>query len=612
MITGASIATVGQILVSACQAKNMVGTVLNFEHLSDTCLPQLVLFNLLKAVGANPAQLLELGNKIKEDAGAAVNKSAAAVGKLDGGRTASTGDSMLEKHLPNEEVWSVDDVQINTKSEPDGSKSERVTTLKFRSIEKDISAFVNFNQLVDTIKEGRMPSSQQIALALLDVVDMIDLGILGTELRRMRLEPHVKERRITVTETISCNEDKNQNKINENLTQLRKKTETYQQKVTLTGENLPEKTLALEESRRESTHYLERTESEQSTTEKILGGNVEITERIYETTKTEHTRAELNAAGEMETVFKEGNTVTDDISKLVTREWHSGFISWVPLVGSGTEIVRKYQVGVKVTVADWVTFGLDAVCVALMFVPGGQGGAAAVKGSNVAATRVAVTQVRRGLSRAALKPCRAAGALRNFYANPRLVFSPERIAAKAKTVAHNPMKESMLKTLSYLSKLEQTGVNVKAYLRDAFADMGAEGRLIADTLTRNLRYLKQNGWLTPENIARMEKGLNPIGHIKDAVTGAIKEFFRLDVDHIIPKSLEEVLKAHPGNLVFLPKIDNILKSNNLIRHVVQHVERFLLVKRDWHPSVELMRKLREFLDAHPNMRGVDRVRDLVS
>mgnify|MGYP003289845729 CR=1 FL=1 len=611
MITGASIATAGQMLSFACQAKDMVDAALNFEHLSDTCLPQRVLFNLLKAAGVKPEQLLELGNKIRKTEGAAANKSVGAVGKLDGGSTSSAGDSMLEKHLPNEEVWSVDDVQINTKSEPDGSKSEKVTTLRFRTIEKDISSFVNFNQLIDTIKEGRMPSSQQIALALLDVVDMIDMGILGSDLRRMRLEPHVKERQITVTETITCCEDRNLKKINENLTQLRKKTETYQQEVTLSGENLPEKTLAIEEARQESTHYLEHSESRLSTKEKILGGNVEITERVYETTKTEHTRAELNGDGEMQTVFKEGNTVTDDISRLVTKEWRSGYISWVPLVGSGTEIVRKYQSGVKVTVDDWVTFGVDVVCVALMVVPGGQVGGAAMKGG-ASATRIAATQVRRGLSKAALKPGKAAGSLRRFYDNPRQVFSPERIAAKAKTIAHNPMKESMLKTLANLSNLEQNGVNVKAYLRKEFADMGAEGRLIADTLTRNLRYLKQNGWLTPENIARMEKGLNPIGYIKDAVTGAIKETFRLDVDHIIPKSLEQLLKAHPGNLVFLPQIDNILKSNNLMRHVVQHVERFLQVKPDWRPSAELIQKLREFMEAHPDMKGVERVRELLS
>ncbi len=605
MMMGTTVAAAGQVLAVASQAKNVVDVALNFERFSDTCLPQMVLFGLLKSAGANPELLMTLADKIKGAEAAASDKKDGVAARPEG------SSSLLEKHLPDEEVWSVDDVQVTAKAEPDGSKSEKVTTLKFRTIEKDISSFVNLIQVIDTIKEGRMPSGQQIALALLDVVDMLDLGVFGPELRRTRLEPHVKDRQITVTETVSVAEDVNQKKVNEELTRVSKRTETYQQEVTLSGEGLTEKTLAKEEDRQEVSQYHERKESELSALEKVLGSEVEVTERDYAIIDTEHKRFELNAAGEMETVFNEKNSVTRELSRLVTKEWRSGYISWVPLLGSGTEIVRKYQYGVEVTVGDWVTFGLDAVCVALMFVPGAQAGGAAMKGGAFA-TRIAATQVRRGLSKAALNPGKAAGALRRFYDNPRQVFSPERIAAKAKTVAHNPMKESMLKTLSNLSKLEQNGVNVKAYLRNEFADMGAEGRLIADTLTRNLRYLKQNGWLTPENIARMEKGLNPMGYTKDAVTGVIKETFRLDVDHVIPKSLEQLLKAHPGNLVFLPQIDNILKSNNLMRHVVQHVERFLQVKPDWRPSAELVQKLREFMESHPDMKGVDRVRELLS
>ncbi len=50
----------------------------------------------------------------------------------------------------------------------------------------------------------------------------------------------------------------------------------------------------------------------------------------------------------------------------------------------------------------------------------------------------------------------------------------------------------------------------------------------------------------------------------------------------------------------------------MLRHVVQHVERFLQVKPDWRPSAELIQKLREFMEAHPDMKGVDRVRELLS
>lgn len=602
MMMGTTVAAAGQVLAVASQAKNVVDVALNFERFSDTSLPQMVLFGLLKSAGANPEQLMTLADKIKGAEAAASDKKDGVAARPEG------SSSLLEKHLPDEEVWSVDDVQVTKKAEPDGSSSEKVTTLKFRTIEKDISSFVNLIQVIDTIKEGRMPSGQQIALALLDVVDMLDLGVFGPELRRTRLEPHVKERQITVTKTVSVAKDVNQKKVNEELTLVHKRTETYQQEVTLSGEGLTEKTLAKEEVRQEVSQYHERKESELSDSEKVLGSQVEVTERDYAIIDTEHKRFELNAAGEMETVFNEKNSVTDELSRLVTKEWRSGYISWVPLLGSGTEIVRKYQYGAKVTVGDWVTLGVDALSVAMIFIPGAQGGAAALMGG----ARVATTQVRRGLAKAALNPGKAASALRTRYASPRQVFSPERIAAKARTVAHNPMKESMLKTLSQLPRIEQSGMSVKTFLRKEFADMGAEGRLIADTLTSNFRYLKQNGWLTPENIARMEKGLNPVGHIKDAITGAIKETFRVDVDHIIPKSLEVALKGHPGNLLFLPQIENILKSNNMLRHVVQHVERFLQVKPDWRPSAELIQKLREFMEAHPDMKGVDRVRELLS
>lgn len=611
MIISPILSTAGAVLTTADTVSKGVNNVLNFEHLSDTSLPYIVLSELFKPLAGKPLPEIvpqQTSGIIFPPLFPPLRPRPSSIEKpWEVSKFPTQASNLMDTHLPNERVWDIGKPNVYTSQSEDGSMHETITKIDFRTIDKNISSFENVNKLIDTIKQGEIPPFQQIQLAILDIVDMIDLGIMGDSISKVRLEPHVKNRSITVTETVSTVTEDKQLEVSKNLQQIGKTVETNTQAISLEGDNLGNRVLSRETYAETATKFSEITESPQSNSEKWLGGEVETTHRVFVKTDTSHTLEQADSGGELKTIKTDADTRTEDIHKVTGKEWKEGHITYIPLAGSATDIARKYQAGVKVTVGDWVTLGMDAACIALMLIPGGQV-AAAGRVSGSAATKIATAQVRKGLAKAALKPKGAATVLKKVYSNPRSVFSPERIAAKARTAAHNPMKGDMLKTLAELSKGKLQGAQLKTWLRQEFADMGAEGKLIADTLSKNLRYLKQNGWLTPENINRMSQGLNPMGWLKEAPG----KLFRLDVDHIIPKSLAAELKAHPGNLVFLPQIENMLKSNNMLRHVVQHVDKFLAANPSWKPSPALLGKVKDFIENHPNIPGLENIKQLLS
>lgn len=604
------ISKAGTFLTTADTVSKDVNKLLNFEHLSDTSLPYMVLSELSKSLAGKPlpeiVPQLTSGIIAPSPFPPLRPRSTSIEKPWEVSKFPTQASNLMDAHLPNERVWDIGKPNVYTTQSEDGSMHETITKIDFRTIDKNISSFVNVNKLIDTIKQGEIPSFQQIQLAILDIVDMIDLGIMGDSISKARLEPHVKKRSITVTETVSTVTEDKQREVSKNLQQIGKTVETNTQAISLEGDNLRNRVLSRETHAETATKFSEITESPQSNSEKWLGGELETTHRVFVKTDTSHTLEQADSGGELKMIKTDADTRTEDIHKVTGKEWKEGHITYIPLVGAATDIARKYQAGVKVTVGDWVTLGIDTACIALMFVPGGQV-AAAGRVSGATASKIAASQVRRGLAKAALNPKSAATALKKVYSNPRSVFSPERIAAKAKTAAHNPMKGDMLKTLAELAKGKLQGAQLKTWLRRQFTDMGAEGKLIADSLSKNLRYLKQNGWLSSENINRMSQGLNPMGWLK----AAPGKLFRLDVDHIIPKSLAEALKAHPGNLVFLPQIENIMKSNNMLRHVVQHVDKFLAANLSWKPSPALMAKVKDYITTHPNIPGLENIKQLL-
>lgn len=598
MQLGTAIIGAEKLAASVAGANVVKDLSLHFENMSDSALPYLVLSCILKT---------QLGRERFVSGGIesihAVTPLTTACSEsisMNAQEAGTAPDTMLTQHLPHENVWSYDSPQTYTRKSIDGTITETTTSLQFRTIDKDIGSFVNVQTLMDTLAEGALPTLGQVYRAVLDIVDALDLGILGAELCRARLEPHVKARKLTVEETVTNKKDLTAIPLRDNLRQICKEEGSFTRTVTLEGEGLGVKTLSQEEAKQVQTRYHEITESERSWTDKWFGGEVETTQRVYDKTETSHSLRESDAEGKMREVFTYRDSRADDVFKLSDKEWRHGRIAYIPLVGSGVNIIRKYQVGVRVQVGDWMSLAVDTASVAMIVAPAIRAAKASLYA--VAETKnVATSQARQVFSKAVLNPKQAVKELRSFYANPRAVFSPERIAAKTEVVAHNPMKSDMLKSLAELSQLDKQGVNTRRFLRHQFADMGKEGKMIADSLTRNLRYLKQNGWLTPENITRMSQGLNPQGWLKNA----LHKPFRLDVDHIIPKSLAPELKAHPGNLRFLPQIDNIMKSNNVLRHVVLHVRKFHDIFPNWKPSPGLLEKIAEYAKEHPWINADD-------
>lgn len=574
----------------------------NFEHMTlGTALPFLVLQSFM-------------------------NQSYAAPGVLDNSamrqHLIDSYNNVIKEYLPDETVVEVNPAVQNTGTDAEGNAVNE-TTVKLKTTDKELTSYVNIAELYKTICEGNIPTGNQIYLALLDIIDMLDLGVLGDYVTNARIETHLRERTITVTEKVSQYIEKEPDDIEElkyGETRITEQvTDTYEHTTTLGGEDLDTRTIQhveaknqllnqqtvdhhkekatpkfnkgtetievhnevirkeslkverldsdgnmreiqsnqnevlLEESNHSTTIGTNQTveESERTLWQKIIGTEVTTKVHTYVQSDEKFTVYRRAEDGTMKLEQEEATTEVLQNDTVSTTDWESGYITYVPFVGTGTDMIRKYRHGYKVTAADWAEFTFDGVSIGLLIIapPLGAKAVAGKVGIKVA-TKALAKNVAKSAAKAVLKPKKA---LSNFFSHPGKVFSPERIAAKTLSKAHNPMKGDMLKVMAELHKIGSPA-KIRHFLRKEFAHDPAIGR----RLYKNYEYLRKNKCLTPDNLKRMADGKSPI------IPGNPPE--KLHLDHIAPKSTNPMMKADPVNLRFLKASENMARGNKLSRH----------------------------------------------
>lgn len=618
-LSGASTLVSGLNALTA--ADRVIELASNFEHISASALPYMVLGNLLRNTSA-----------------------ASAPGELPQA-IAKAYQEMLDTYLPGEQLVSIDSNEVHEASAIEGGES-RSTTITIYTTDKDLTSYVNLEDVYNSVREGKLPTKAQIYHALLDIIDMLDAGVFGDAITNARLEAHIKERTVTITETVSTKVEDNPDQdesVSANGKLTGRVTKSYELTTELGGEGLENRKIERVEA--QQVHE-QRTKEEKTTIDRThefnqgketvsvvttvtqhdsyriermdSGGQMQqvasdarslVLEETHQTrsigvNQTQH-KSELKwwqylsgaereisthtfvrqddkivvyrrgEDGQMHKVHEDSDSEVLVNERNTTKEWESGLVSYAPFVGSAADIALKYGHGYSIGWDDWLYLGMDAASVALLVIPGAQqaGVAMMVGKSTLKASAKAVVK---GAAKAALKP---KAALKKFTSHPEKLFSPERIKAKSLTKAHNPMKEDVLRTMANLNDIG-TSSDVRKFLRKSFT----QDKGIADRLYRNYEYLKRNGCLTPENLERMRAGKSPFSVAGDGG--------KLHLDHIVPKSSNPALKADPANLRFMPGTDNMARGNRISRHDLKDIKEVL----QRYPDEPLPARLRNDLE----------------
>lgn len=490
------------------------------------------------------------------------------------------------------------------------------------TVESVDEKYMGFGHLQDFCKElasGHIPSAHAAYLALLDIVDAIDMNIMGDKITRERIQDNIKHHTYKENASVQqINIDKDEiTKEAETDTEKREHTvggmvdtTKIQHDVYVDGK-LTDGTKIIVE--KDITTDAVTVSDRQSLFDRIFGGaveskttanavsNITCTVESYDRNSKQYVLVEKTSGRE------EGPTI-----KRTDREWENGYVSYVPFIGSGVDLTRKHLAGFSLTTVDYVNLAVDVVAAAVTFGAFSAASSAAkvgvtnVVGKGVAkevtkasgkgiartATRGATSAAHKVGTKAALSPVKAAARLTDRYAHPGQVFSPKRIASKAMTSAHNPMRGDYLKTMERLHKMKLSDKEIKNFLQTEFEGQGAIGKLRADKLTTQYRFAKQQGLFSPQNLERLRMGKNPINKLGQ----------RMDIDHVIPKSLAPELKADPGNLAFLNQRANIVKSNNMLRHVEKLINEYSQALPEWKPSPELQAAINQFRASAANGR----------
>ena len=147
-------------------------------------------------------------------------------------------------------------------------------------------------------------------------------------------------------------------------------------------------------------------------------------------------------------------------------------------------------------------------------------------------------------------------------------------------VAHNPSKEKVWKAIADCADLEQSGGQVRYFIRSSAGSADAFTKVNGDSIEEMYRYARRYGLTTESNLARMRQGLAPV--FKD---GSVAH-----LDHIIPVKYAPELKTLPANLRILSSAENTSRKA-AIDNACRHRVKILQGNIKWKPSPELSREL---------------------
>lgn len=550
-------------------------------------------------------------------------------------------------------------------------------SITLHTVDEKYVRFGNVRDLVDTIMSGSLPSAHSVYLALLDIIDYVDMGLFGDEITMSRLQDHMHEQKVTIrtrthiehkitpeqktishesgsretgdfvhtSDRINIDNDKTISQQGDIEAQIRETKVTistdggpeehvYDAKVTASKETTITQRTDIEKQNVTVDRRLIEDVTNKQTTDAVTkftttvqenGGPVQVldqreirdnqvtienihTEKQKRTfwgwLKGEAVQSTTTVSGSAD-VSREIEVLDTSTGKMVLvdsssehtdlapqtqqeREWKSGIVSYVPMVGTGLDLTLKHYAGFEISKGDWAQLGVDAVLTVTTMGVGAIAAKTAVKATAMTVAKKVTAQVaNKALACSApvgkISGARAAIRLADHYKHLGKVWSPERIIAKNAANVHNPMRVPFLKSLEQLKRLEESGVNIKTYLRNEFKGHGPLGPLRAKNLEAQFRLAKQKGLFTAENRQLLAQGKSPLNKFGE----------KMDVDHIIPKSLQNSLKADPLNLSLLEHSANISKSNKIplvTRRRLMDIKKY---DPQWKPEAALEKKINE-------------------
>ena len=148
-ITGAA-----NLVTGTYSAGKIVDILSKFENLSASSLPFLVLGNLLMLSSNSSAPA-------PSDMAKSLNKAY---------------QQVLDTYLPGEKIVSVEAPVQHEPTSADGVDSNQ-TTIRLFTTDKDLTSYVNLTEVYNAVRDGKLPTWEQVYCALLDIIDMVDKAL---------------------------------------------------------------------------------------------------------------------------------------------------------------------------------------------------------------------------------------------------------------------------------------------------------------------------------------------------------------------------------------------------------------------------------------------------
>lgn len=570
MITAtAKVFTAGKIMADAA---------MNFEHAGLHALPMILLANQLPHVAT--------GNETVAPATALPKE--------------------LNEHLAKQgevAVSGAKDVTAQHSSTPDIKQAVEVQTIDERYMR-----FGNVEDLFNQLTEGRLPSARTVYLALLDILDFIDMGLMGNKLTESRQSDHLHTHVFKVSKTSQTHlsaprEDvKSYNENGKEITHTSThRTSTTIESITVTDSVDGGTDITISKASQTVTLHLTEhsisTRAERSWMRKawdaLVGHDdrVEVKEYKEQSGWSKVETLDQNTGKMVLSSYQELGRQQSDIIVSEQRNWNDGLVTWLPM-GSLVNMAGKANAGYKITTGEWIaatvdvgttliTFGAGTVVGKMLLKGGtkaagtvvGKAGAKAAEAGTKMATRAKATAGPTLGKPVSLSSTKALRSLDNIADN----FSEETLSALANSSSHVPIRSKVWKAMYDCHRHEKGGMDLSSDLHKLFAHEGARGHYKADSLLDIYEQAKSYKIFTPKNNAVLREGYCPrVG----------KDTF--DLDHFVPVHHAPELKARVENIRILPASINRARKDAIDADCIAKMNELSKVL-DWTPSSTLSR-----------------------
>ena len=512
----------------------------------------------------------------------------------------------LSEHLAKQgevAVSGAKDVTAQHNSTPGVKQAVEVQTIDERYMR-----FGNVEDLFKQLTEGRLPSARTVYLALLDILDFLDMGLMGNKLTEARQSDHLHTHVFKVTKTTQTHlaaPRKDEKSYCENGKEIAHtsthRTSTTIETITVTDSVDGGTDITISKASQTVTLHLTEhsisTRAERSWLRKAWDGvvghddRVEVKEYKEQSGWSKVETLDQNTGKMVLSSYQELGRQQSDIIVSEQRNWNEGLITWLPM-GSVVNMAGKANAGYKITTGDWLAATVDVGTTLITFGAGTIAGKMLGKGATQVAGAVtgkAGAKVAEVGAKIATRAKAAAGptlgkpvslsstkALRSLD-NIADSFSEETLSALATSSSHVPIRSKVWKAMYDCHRYEKNGMDLSSDLHKIFAHEGPRGHYKADSLLDIYEQAKSFKIFTPKNNAVIREGYCPrVG----------KESF--DLDHFVPVHHAPELKARVENIRILPASVNRARKDAIDADCIAKMNELSKVL-DWTPSSTLSR-----------------------